>query len=196
MYYKKYDTNKKMAWENNYKHPLILIIILLGALNWGFMVFNLNPIEMLSNLVNTTLGSNFYIDKIIYIIIVIVSIIFASRYESWYPIYDKTKFPSSLIPLSNPVNTNKMINIKTKPNSKIAYWTTLPSNKILTSDIAYGKYSNSGVVMSDKYGNATLSILDGNDYIEMDNTFTKKNINYRIIGLPYDIMGPIIKVNY
>ena len=190
MTYEKYDTNERMSWKNNYWHPLLLIIILLGALNCGFMIFNINIIGMLANLINMP------IDKIIYIIIIIAVIKFALHYENWYPIYERSKFPSQLVPLSQPINSNKIITIKTKPNSKIAYWTTLPSNKILTSDIAYGNYSNCGVVMSNKNGNATLSILEGNDYIHSDGSLKKKHINYRVLGLPYGIMGPVVKVYY
>jgi uncharacterized membrane protein YuzA (DUF378 family) len=196
MTHQKYDSHEKMAWKNNYWHPLLLALILIGALNWGFVVLNYNPVEMLSTTINTNFGGNLYIDKIIYIIIVFAAIRFAMRYENWYPIYERTKFPSILVPLRNPERSDMIVTIKTKPNSKIAYWTTLPSSSPLYSHEAYGDYSNSGVVMSNDEGIAKLAILEGSNYIQSDGTPQSRHIKYRLVGLPYGIAGPVQEVKY
>ena len=61
---------------------------------------------------------------------------------------------------------NDTVKIKVPPNTKVLYWAA----KKLDSDHhivwkAYDDYSNSGVVMSDNKGIATLKLLKGSGYI-------------------------------
>ena len=167
---------------------IIIGIVIIGALNWLTIVFGYDLVDILNRFINKLFNSNLPINNYIYIIIGFSAIYIASRRTTWLPFLGESVLPSSLIPLKeNKVpedNKNvRRIQIKTKPNSKIAYWASLPNNNSLPYvEEAYDDYSNSGVVMSDKDGKASLIVIAGTDYIVPGNKKIKRHVHYRIIN--------------
>jgi ABC-type Fe3+-hydroxamate transport system substrate-binding protein len=70
--------------------------------------------------------------------------------------------------------------IKTKPNTKVAYWAALPKGDNPDVITAYGDYSNSGVVMSDANGNAVLQFNKGTGYIVPGGKYIRPHVHYRV----------------
>ena len=186
----------KNLYINVKVNMLITAIVIIGGINWGTSVFGFNFVTQISSFINRLLNTNYPIDKIIYIIVAISSILLAVRSSTWLPFLGRSVFPDSLVPLKVPTNTNNSIKIKTLPNKKVAYWASLP--KGVNPDVvkAYDDYSNSGVVMSDNNGNAILPIVSGSDYIVPSGRIIPRHIHYRVLGLPYGMMSSIRTVNY
>lgn len=192
----KFNKNKKCSTK---KHMLLLSIVLFGALNWGATAAGYNLVELLSNFVNKSLSTNYPIDKVIYVIVALVALWLASKKQMWLPFLGRSVLPDSLVPLKTPTQSNLNIKIKTRPNSKVAYWASLPSKNINTLpnvNKAYDDYSNSGVVMSDSNGEAVLPILEGSAYQVSLNYTVPRHLHYRVLGLRNGMMGKVKTVNY
>jgi uncharacterized membrane protein YuzA (DUF378 family) len=181
---------KNFYWGTKLRMGLTAIVII-GALNWGATAIGYNLVELLSNFVNQSLKTNYPLDKIIYVIVAICAILLASRRTTWLPFLGKSVLPDSLVQLKTPQKSDKKITIKTKPNSKIAYWAALPKGDNPDVITAYGDFSNSGVVMSDANGVAELPILMGSAYTVPSGRKIPRHVHYRILGLPYGMMGRI-----
>lgn len=191
--------NKKMYNKIYLKtkiNMLLFSIVFIGALNWGTTALGFNLVELLSKNINQFFKVNIYIDKIIYIIVAISAIWLASNKTTWLPFLGVGIFPSTLVPLNKPTDTNKKVVISTTPNTKVAYWSS-KSKDINTNVVdAYGDYSNSGVVMSDASGNATLEFSESTGYTVPSGKVISKHIHYRTIGSPDGMIGAVETVRY
>lgn len=173
--------------QKYYLRIIITFLVLIGALNWGTFAIGYNFVEIISNFINNLFNTNIKIDTFIYILVALSSLILMFNRNTWLPFLGETVFPSSLIPFK-PGSGNTTITIKTKPHTKIAYWAALPSSNIPLVKDAYQDYSNSGVVMSDFDGNATLIFDKGTEYIVPSGKKLKSHVHYREID---NMMGPI-----
>jgi hypothetical protein len=168
---------------------ILFALVLLGSLNY-LMIFI--GYDIMKNIPHQYA-------MIIYIIIVISAIILAFNRTTWLPFLGKSVFPSALVPLKQLTNYDRIITVKTKPNSKVAYWAssvTLSNGMIPDVDTAYGDYSNSGVVMSDENGIANFPIMEGSSYIVPSNRIIDRHVHYRIIGLEHGMIGKIHTKKY
>jgi uncharacterized membrane protein YuzA (DUF378 family) len=75
--------------ENKYwktkMYQTILIILLIGSLNWGTTALGYNFVEIIKNLLNNSLKTETYIDKIIYFLVALAGITLAMNRELWSP---------------------------------------------------------------------------------------------------------------
>jgi uncharacterized membrane protein YuzA (DUF378 family) len=176
-------------------HMFITLLAVIGAINWGTTTMGYNLVEMLSTFLNQLFGSSISFDKIIYLIVMASGIYLAARRDTWLPFLGISVVPESLIPLKTPTNTNKTIEVMTQPNVKIAYWAS-SSKDVTDVETAYGDFSNSGVVVSDSKGVARLPIAVGNAYIVPNGRKIGKHLHYRVLGLPYGMIGNVMTVYY
>ena len=194
----KIDTNQ--VYVKHLYYMVIVSIVLIGAINWGASAVGFNFVEILSNGLNSMFKSQIPFDKIIYVIVGLSGIFLAARFHTWLPFLGRTVLPGQLLELKTPENTNKVVTIQTEPNIKIVYWAALPKKNSSdpTPDVvmAYGDFSNSGVIMSDENGNASFPILVGSDYIVPSGKKIKRHIHYRELNLPYGMMGEVRTVYY
>ena len=148
-----------------YKHKLAMILVIVGAINWGLTALNLNLVDMVSKYVNYFIGLDTNIDKIIYLVVAAAGLYLIKR-DTFLPFLGKTFIPPSVIPLKNNKHSTHQTKIKVRPNSKVIYWAAkkLDSNNHSVWK-AYDDFSNSGVVMSDKHGIATIKLEKGSGYI-------------------------------
>ena len=142
-----------------------MILVILGALNWGLTALNFNIVQIASNYLNTLLQTKIPFDRVIYLIIAVASFKLMER-DVFLPFLGKTVIPSSVIPLKKNKYQEHTVKVHVKPNSKVIYWAA----KKLDSDNhivwkAYDDYSNSGVVMSNKKGVAELKLQKGSGYV-------------------------------
>lgn len=193
------DFNKKI-YKKFYIYSkinmILFLIVFIGAINWGTTAFGYNLVELLSNYINSTFKDNYSIDKIIYIIVAISAIWLASKKTTWLPFLGTGIMPASLVPLKKPNGANKKVTIKTNPNTKIVYWAAYQKGEDTNVIDAYSDYANSGVVISDANGDATLEIIEGSGYTVPSGRVISKHIHYRTIGLPDGMMGKVKTVKY
>ena len=178
-------------------YQFLFFLVIVGALNWGLTAFDYNVVDKLNNGLNGLVNTKTYFDKIIYGAVAIAAIILALKRDSWLPFLGYTVMPSSLVPLKE----NKgdiSVNVRVKPNAKVAYWATLPYKNLDIPNVktAYGNYSNSGVVMADKNGNATLVIAKGTSYIVPSGMEIPRHVHYRELTDDWGMMKPIKTVEY
>jgi hypothetical protein len=191
---------KNLNTYQKYTINMILMgFIIAGAINYGLTTFGFNIIDIVSNKVNNLINKQIYLDKIIYIIIAISAIILMFNRTTWLPFLGPCAFPTKgLIP--NKINNDgdKKIEVIVKPNTRIAYWSSIQKNSNQVPDVisAYDDFSNSGVVMSDNNGVAILSVKLGTDYIVPSNKLIKKHVHYRELDLEYGMMGEVQTVLY
>ena len=189
---------KRIYW-NTKLHMVVLALLVIGGLNWGTTAFGYNLVEMLSDFINRMINRNYAIDKVIYVLVALAALKIAMHRTNWLPFLGKTVMPQSLVPLSQPKNSNHIIRVRTRPNVKVAYWSALPNatpNKVPDVLTAYGDYSNSGVVMSDAKGIAEFSIMEGSGYETPSGRRLRRHVHYRVVGLTNGMMGSIKTVNY
>lgn len=185
------------TYEKSKMHIFFMSLVIIGAINWGGHALGYNFVDILSYQINKLFHSKIPINKIIYLSVAIAGIILARKRSTWLPFLGKTVFPDSLVPLVQPAKPDTNVSIKTKPNVKIAYWAAL--NKGDTTDVksAYGKYENSGVVMSDADGNATLPIMTGTGYTLPSGKVLPRHVHYRLVNYPENgMMSKIKTINY
>ena len=178
---------------------VIAAIVIIGALKWGTTAFGYNLVEILNNNINSFLGYQSYTDKIIYIIVALAAIKLAFNRNTWLPFLGFSAFPSqSFVPNKFNSMGDSIVKVTVKPNTRVAYWSALPKQSQETPyvDDAYGKFENSGVVMSDNNGVAELLILPGSEYRIPSGNVIDRHIHYRELDLPAGMMGKIETVYY
>jgi len=103
--------------------------------------------------------------------------------------------PSVLIPLSSNSNSTgaQKIQVQVSPNTKVAYWAARPGSKWSIKDPlppvtdAYGKFDNSGVVMSDASGIAIISFEKGTEY----SVPSGRQLKSHVLSGEYGMIGPV-----
>jgi uncharacterized membrane protein YuzA (DUF378 family) len=178
---------------------ILTLLVIVGAINWGTSVYGYNLVEILNSNLNNLVGRETKINKVIYIIIALAALKLVFKKTTWLPFLGHTVFPSkSLIPTKYNAIGNTIIQVKVKPNTRVAYWAALPneSNEIPLVDEAYGNFENSGVVLSDNNGIAQLLILPGSNYIVPSGRVIDRHIHYRELDLSSGMMGKIETVYY
>jgi len=180
-------------------YHLCLIIILLATFNYIAIGLGYNLITMIHLKLNELLKIETYGDKVIYGIIILAGLKIFMKKTLWLPFLNETSFPSlAFIQTVIKKNGDVSVSVKVKPNTRVAYWTSLPqkSNEIPDVVTAYGDYSNSGIAIADKNGNANLLIDSGTSYSVPSGRVIQKHIHYRELDLDYGLLGPVQTVYY
>ena len=173
---------------------LIKTLLIAGGINWGTTALGYNVVAGLSRGINRLFKRNLYIDKIAYLLVGISAIILAYDKTFWFPFTGKARMPGAFFTFKTPGNSDNVIKIHTQPNSKIAYWATTGTSEKQTREMAYGDFSNSGVVMSDANGVAELPIKTGSGFTVPGGYVVKRNVSYRVIG--DRLMSKVYEVKY
>jgi hypothetical protein len=174
---------------NKYKiKTLYMIMTVLVFVIASDAILSNNGITMFKNL-DSLIGYN--VSQFIYIIAGISLILLSIKKHTWLPFLGDAVIPSILIPETKNVG-DTTIKIKVTPNTKVAYWSSLPSNKEnIPVDKAYGDYSNAGVSKSDKDGYASLTFNKGSGYVVPGGRFLKPHVHYRELHNEYGMIGPV-----
>jgi uncharacterized membrane protein YuzA (DUF378 family) len=178
-------------WQVKMYH-LLLLLVFVGGLNWGTTALGYNLVEMLKNTINNLVGMETYLDKIVYLLVALSVIKLATRRDVWLTFLGESVLPGSLVPLKE-VNGDTIVEVKVKPNTRVAYWASLPYEDSKTPLVheAYGDFKNAGVVMSDKNGVAKLSVIKGTSYIVPSGREIPRHVHYRVLDQVWGMIGPI-----
>ena len=192
----KKNTNWNFIYKRARIHMFMVSILILICINQFIGVFVHNPINYLSNLIDSKIKYTIGLSSIIYCIGGIIAVkLFMSR-DFYLPFLGNTVIPSTLMPVHIPDKTNMSIPIKTKPNTKIIYWSALASNENTQVEKAYGEYVNSGVVISDDDGSANLQIQESTGYIVPSNKHIKRHVHYRLVDETLGMLSPVETIYY
>lgn len=180
-------------------HQIMIALVLIGAFNWGSSLLGFNLVEILNNQIDMLLKMKTNINILIYVLVTVSALILAFKKSFWLPFLGYSAFPTKAF-VANKINYGATMNIKikTKPNTRIAYWASLPksNSSIPYVEDAYGNFSNSGVVMSNDNGDAVLSIKPSTSYIIPSGAEIPRHIHYRLLDLKLGMMSDIKTVYY
>ena len=186
-------TYNNFFWMTKFR-MLLLVLVIVGAYNWGSVAYGYNFVELLANNVSPSDSKN--ICNIIYILVALSALALALRKDTWLPLLGCTAIPSALLPLKTPPdNANIKVKVQVKPNSKVVYWAAYGKEAVQDVSVAYKDFSNSGVVMSDSNGTAELSIVEGGSYRVPFRTISR-HIHYRVFSSLGNMLGPVKTVHY
>jgi uncharacterized membrane protein YuzA (DUF378 family) len=185
-----------MASHGTTMHMFLMALVLIGALNWGLGLFNINAVESIHNGINSLAKSKLPINKVIYGTVAVAALYLAMQRDTWLPFLGRTVMPVQLLVKGEPAQATKIITVHVKPHQHVVFWAALPKGEDAAVDTAYGDYSNSGLTVADENGKAKLHVIEGTGYVLPSGTHLKRHVHYRVAGLEYGMMGPIRTVFY
>lgn len=177
-------------------HMFLMALVLIGALNWGLGLFNINAVESIDSGINNLTKSKLPINKVIYGAVALAAIYLMMRRDTWLPFLGRTVMPMQLLVKGEPAQATKIITVYVKPHQHVVFWAALPKGEDADVDTAYGDYSNSGLTVADENGKAKLHVIEGTGYVLPSGTHLKRHVHYRVAGLEHGMMGPIRTVFY
>jgi uncharacterized membrane protein YuzA (DUF378 family) len=149
------NSSPKGMYINKKIYLVIVFFVILGGLNWLLMgAMGVNVVRLLLNR---------RMSSILYVIIGACSLMLAFRRDVYLPFLGQTIFPAAALALKTPQSANESVEITTRPGAKVVYWASEPDvnadpKKTPDWNSAYGEYDNSGVVVADDKGKATLRV--------------------------------------
>ena len=169
-----------------------IAIVLIGGVNWFAVAFGYNLVESLNRVLSRVFHKRLSLDTIIYFVVGLCAIVLAFDRTLWLPFLGESVLPSSLVSVTSAKASTNKVDVHVRPNVKVAYWSANPGNNPDTPvEEAYGKFENSGVVMSDDKGVATLSFEKGTEYIVPSGKHLKSHVHYRELSGEYGMIGPV-----
>ena len=168
-----------------YAQKAAMFFIIIGALNWGCIgILNKNIVEKI-------LGNKSIFSKILYALIGVSALFLAFYRDTYLPFLGETVFPSSVLKEQTPAGATKRLQIKLKPHTKIIYWASEPGDNInmKSFNLAYDKYENAGVTISNNEGIATIKIRQPQSYTVPLKTLSP-HVHYRVVT-ESGFLGPV-----
>lgn len=167
-----------------YLQKIAIGFIVLGALNWGFIGgLHINIIE---KLIGKTI-----ITKILYILIGVSAFFLVFNRDTYLPFLGETVFPSSVLQEQTPAGATRTVKVKVKPHTKVVYWASEPGDNLEKKnyEVAYAKYENAGITISDNNGTALLNIREPQSYTVPFQTLSP-HVHYRTFQ-ESGFLGPV-----
>ena len=181
---------------------VLIALVLVGALNWGFHTFGYNLVEMLNRFLSGVFKRRLPLDRIIYIVVAISALILAFQRDTWLPFLGESVLPGAILA----VKTNSgdtTVDVKVKSGTKVAYWAAKPESKpesdadaksaVPPVKAAYDDFENSGVVVANEQGVAKLVFNKGTSYVVPSGRKLESHVHYREFGED-GMMGPVKSV--
>jgi uncharacterized membrane protein YuzA (DUF378 family) len=178
-------------------HMVLIALVLVGALNWGFHTFGYNLVEMLNRFLSGVFKRRLPLDRIIYVVVAISALILAFQRDVWLPFLGETVLPGAVVALkTNSGDTT--VDVHVKPGTKVVYWAAEPSptegvGAAPPVKAAYDKFENSGVVVANEQGIAKLVFNKGTSYVVPSGRKIESHVHYREFGED-GMMGPVKSV--
>jgi uncharacterized membrane protein YuzA (DUF378 family) len=175
-------------------HMVLIALVLVGALNWGFHTFGYNLVEMLNRFLSGVFKRRLPLDRIIYVVVAISALILSFQRDVWLPFLGETVLPGAVVALkTNSGDTT--VDVHVKPGTKVVYWAAEPSAEEAVPPVkaAYDKFENSGVVVANEQGIAKLVFNKGTSYVVPSGRQIESHVHYREFGED-GMMGPVKSV--
>jgi uncharacterized membrane protein YuzA (DUF378 family) len=184
-------------------HMVLIALVLIGAINWGFHTFGYNLVEMLNRFLSGVFKRRLPLDRIIYVVVAISALILAFQRDTWLPFLGESVLPGAVLTLkTNSGDTS--VDVHVKPLTKVAYWAAKPaeskpeavngaSEDVPPVKAAYDDFENSGVVVANEQGVAKLVFNKGTSYVVPSGRKIESHVHYREFGED-GMMGPVKSV--
>jgi uncharacterized membrane protein YuzA (DUF378 family) len=193
-------------------HMILVALVLVGALNWGFHAFGYNLVEMLNRFLSGVFKRRLSLNTIIYVVVALSALYLAFQRETWLPFLGDSVLPGAVVP-EKKNSGDTTVDVHVKPGAKVAYWAAKAqeSSVGVESSVngtessvgadksvpkvrdAYAHFENSGVVIANDAGLATLVFNKGTSYIVPSGREIKSHVHYREFGED-GMMGPVQSV--
>jgi uncharacterized membrane protein YuzA (DUF378 family) len=187
-------------------HMILLAFVLIGAVNWGFHTFGYNLVEMLNRFLSGVFKRRLPLDRIIYVVVAVSAVALAVQRDTWLPFLGNSVLPGAVVPLKKNMG-DTTVDVKVTQGAKVAYWAAEPETKVGASEkgasesnkavplvrAAYDQFENSGVVVANDQGMATLVFNKGTSYIVPSGRKLESHVHYREFGED-GMMGPVKSV--
>jgi hypothetical protein len=171
---------------------IIVAIVLFGAIHYSALIFDYNLAEYLNLVFFRVFKKRGIVDKVLYAIFAICAVILVFDRTTWLPFLGETVIPSAIVPLKTNVG-DTTVNVNVEPGAKVAFWAAKPGS-ITKVDEAYDDYSNSGVVLANDLGVATLTFNKGSEYVVPSGRHIKSHVHYREFNNKLGMLGPVQSV--
>ena len=171
-------------------------IVLFSAIHYGALFFDYNLAEYFNLVYFRAFNKRASIHKIIYALFAISGIILAIDRTTWLPFLGDAVMPSSLVPLKTNVGDTS-VEVHVEPGAKVAYWAAKPpkgADQVPLVQTAYDDFSNSGVVIANDLGVATLSFDKGTDYVVPSGKHISSHVHYREFDSKLGMAKPVQSV--
>ncbi len=188
---------------------VVTAIVLFSALHYGALFFDYNLAEYFNLVYFRVFNKRAAIHKIVYALFAICGLILAIDRTTWLPFLGDTVMPSAVVPLKTNVGDTS-VDVNVSPGAKVVYWAAKPVKEIETSsslsdeyglkrrvplvEQAYDDFSNSGVVLANDLGVATLSFDKGSEYVVPSGKQLKSHVHYREFSDKLGMVGPVQSV--
>jgi uncharacterized membrane protein YuzA (DUF378 family) len=205
--YKMMDGN---IWLYTSVRMVAIALVLIGGVNWFAVAFGYNLVESINRILSGVFRRRLSLDKVIYFIVGLCAIVLAFDRTLWLPFLGETVLPSVLIPVTSNNTSDNTVKVHVTPNTKVAYWSAKPGKESSLPTViespegrpsslpqvkdAYGNFENSGVVMSDAQGVATLTFDKGTAYVVPSGRQIDSHVHYRELSGEYGMIGPVQSV--
>lgn len=187
-------------------HMVLIAIVLVGAVNWGFHTFGYNLVEMLNRFLSGVFKRRLPLDRVIYVVVAVSAVALAVQRDTWLPFLGNSVLPGAVVPLKKNMG-DTTVDVKVTPGAKVAYWAAEPETKLDAINkgasegnkavplvrAAYDQFENSGVVVANDQGVATLVFNKGTSYIVPSGRKLESHVHYREFGED-GMMGPVKSV--
>jgi len=193
-------------------HMILVALVLVGALNWGFHAFGYNLVEMLNRFLSGVFKRRLSLNTIIYVVVALSALYLAFQRETWLPFLGDSVLPGAVVP-EKKNSGDTTVDVHVKPGAKVAYWAAKAQESSVGTESsvgadkpvngadkpvpkvrdAYAHFENSGVVIANDAGLATLVFNKGTSYIVPSGREIKSHVHYREFGED-GMMGPVQSV--
>lgn len=156
-------------------HIWIVSIVLISVIVFG-----------INNLINFVSRDNLLV-RLLSILSVVFSVLLLLNRDSYLPFLSENFVPEIFLDLkprgtkkSEKKNVENVIEIKVEPKTKVLYWAADPGNEVQKNwKKGYGKFENSGIVVSNDQGIAKIPIICPSRYIVHGYKILPKHLHYR-----------------
>ena len=158
---------------------VLMILIILGSLNWLAVGLGVNVLEKI-------FGSASIVPRIIYVIIGLAALAIAFDRDTYLPFLGASVVPCALIPESIPEGAHTTIEVLVAPGAKVLYWAAEPGTegrkKIKDWRGAYLEFMNAGATKADSDGTAALLVRNPQPYSVPWKGRIEPHIHFRVCG--------------
>jgi hypothetical protein len=161
---------------------------------------------MLNRFLSGVLKRRLSLNTIIYVVVALSALYLAFQRETWLPFLGDSVLPGAVVP-EKKNSGDTTVDVHVKPGAKVAYWAAKEQESSVGADKsvngadksvpkvrdAYAHFENSGVVIANDAGVATLVFNKGTSYIVPSGREIKSHVHYREFGED-GMMGPVQSV--
>jgi hypothetical protein len=180
-------------------HMYLLTLVVFVSIEMMFSsITDISIIDIITQIINSFLGTNFFFKDYIYVICGLAGLMITLKRDNWLPFLGRSVFPHSILQQQAPQDATEEITVNVKePNAKVIYWASKDTKNETTPVFdAYDDFSNAGVTMSDKDGNAILKVRKSTGYIVPNGKYIKRHVHYRLAKDEYSMLGSVNTAYY